>query len=166
MSLSWISIDLVEYIVLLNGSYRDFKEIYNVSSSTARLNNERDRRNRIVNKLTTNKIKKNRVQGFTISKYFVDEGILHRENDLPARITIYSDGTGIFYQDWMIEGILCRFDDKPAVIDIDKTLKREYWYCNGEMHRSIETNLVTGDKYHEFWKMGKRISRVKVNDKN
>ena len=77
-------------------------------------------------------------------EYYV-EGILHRENDLPAKRII--DGKGTLTLKWIIKGILHRDNYLPAVIHHKKNGNiRKQWYENGKLHRSkMSTNYDEHD---------------------
>ena len=57
------------------------------------------------------------------SKYWYQEGKIHRENDKPA--ATFSDGTKIWYK----EGKIHRENNQPAIIYEDGSTK--VWYKNG-----------------------------------
>jgi hypothetical protein len=66
------------------------------------------------------------------TKYWLLDGLIHRDNDLPA--VIYLSGI----QEWYQYGKLHRDNDLPAIIgvhlDIEEHIHKE-WYKNGNLHR-------------------------------
>ena len=73
--------------------------------------------------------------GVVIQEEYYVEGILHRDNDLPAKRVIYCTGTLILK--WIIHGILQRDNYLPAVIFYRPNGNiRKQWYENGKLHRS------------------------------
>lgn len=64
------------------------------------------------------------------------DGLLHRDNDLPAKIRYHSDGV-IMQQTWYQNGQRHREADQPAKIRYyeNKRLRLQRWYVNGRLHR-------------------------------
>ncbi len=70
------------------------------------------------------------------SEVWYRSGVKHRDDDRPAVLRYYSDGT-LFYEAWYRSGVKHREDDGPAVKRYysDGTLFSEAWYRSGVKHR-------------------------------
>ena len=112
MILSVVPIDIVERIVVLTETNRD----YETNCSMIERLKEPQRRERIIEAITKREVDK---EGTVW--YYLDEK-LHRENDKPA--VEYPDGTKV----WYYKGQLYRENDKPAVERADGT---KAWWVNG-----------------------------------
>ncbi len=76
------------------------------------------------------------------------DGVLHRDDDLPA--VIHSDGT----QEWRQHGKLHRDGDKPAYVRADGT--REWWQ-HGKFHREADSPAVIySNGTREWYKNGNK----------
>ena len=123
MLLRVISTDIVERIVILTDSYRDYKTICQLIERLK----ESHRRARIIESMT-----KREVEDEGNILYYLD-GKLHRENDKPA--VEYSDGT----KEWYRKGQLHRENDNPAIEWADGT---KMWYRKGKRHRENDKPAV------------------------
>lgn len=86
---------------------------------------------------------------FGNEQWFDSDGLLHRDNDLPA--VTYRDGT----QEWWVHGKLHRDYDLPAIISCDGIM--EWWY-EGLQHRfgdkpAYYDPLVPAVEYYHFGKL-------------
>ena len=109
MILSVIPIDIVERIVVLTETNRDYKTICDLIERLK----ESQRKERIIEAIT-----KREVDDEGTVWYYLD-GELHRENDKPA--VEYPYGT----KEWWYKGQLHRENDKPAVEWSDGM--KEWW---------------------------------------
>jgi hypothetical protein len=83
-------------------------------------------------------------------KMWIRNGVLHRDNDLPA--VIKADGT----QKWYREGKLFRADDKPNVI----TSVCEFWYNEDEkLHRDNDLPASISSSGYKTWYQNGLIHR-------
>lgn len=76
----------------------------------------------------------------SVERWYDDEGLLHRDNDLPAEIYISKQNDKILIQRWYKHGVLHRDGDLPAVIKVeydDEEVYEKYkiWYKDGLKHR-------------------------------
>ena len=89
--------------------------------------------------------------------YVNDDGLLHRDGDLPA--VINTDGS----QHWFINGFRHRDDDQPAAIYTSESYYNgghQYWFINGELHRdNNQPAVIYGDGSKE-WYVGGKCVRV------
>lgn len=103
----WLSINLIENIVLLNGSYKDYKQIMQLIPKL----NELKRRERIVVKLTILEKHVMIIRPRYVERKYKVDGLLHRENNLPAYegfLPSCSDGYGWTMEphcEWWYEGV-------------------------------------------------------------
>lgn len=81
-------------------------------------------------------------------RYWYKHGLLHRDNDLPAR---ESNGT---YQ-WYFNGALHRDGDKPAIVIVDTGI--QIWYLHGNFYRRGAPTIIN--------KSGKIVSYLEDNNK-
>ena len=140
MLLRVIPKDIVERIVILTDSYRDYKTICQLIERLK----DPQRRARIIESITKREVDK---EGNIL--YYLD-GKLHRENDKPA--IEWADGTKSW---WYRKGQHHRENDKPAVEWAHGT--KEWWY-KGQLHRENGKPAVEGvDGMKEWWVNGKRI---------
>ena len=112
MLIECLPIDIVERIVILTETKRDYETICQLIE---RLKESR-RRERIIESIT-----KRNVDDEGTVWYYLDEK-LHRENDKPA--VEYPDGTKV----WYYKGQLYRENDKPVIERADGTKE---WWVNG-----------------------------------
>lgn len=86
--------------------------------------------------------------------YVNDDGLLHRDGDLPA--VINTDGS----QHWFRNGRRHRDNDQPAAIYTSESFYNgsQYWYINGELHRdNNQPAVIYGDGSKEWYVDGKRV---------
>ena len=79
------------------------------------------------------------IDQFGTQRWYNSDGLLHRDNDLPA--VIKANG----YQEWRINGALHRDNDKPAIIYPDSS---QEWYINGKRHRDNDLPAVIADGHN------------------
>lgn len=72
----------------------------------------------------------------TVNQFWYKNGLLHRDNDLPA--VIGHDGTQMWYQD----GRQHRGDDKPAIVRFNGS---RLWLVNGQQHRDNGPAVIHPD---------------------
>ena len=75
-------------------------------------------------------------------RWYNNNDLLHRDNDLPAVIT--ANGS----QHWFINGKRHRDNDLPAIIYADG---RQHWYINGEIHRDNDLPAVITENGNQEW---------------
>jgi hypothetical protein len=85
------------------------------------------------------------------NEYWYKNGKLHRDNDLPAAISLRS-------KCWYKNGLLHRDNDLPAV-----TSPNGYqgWYKNGEFHRDNDLPAVIYPNGTQIWCINGKIYRQK-----
>ncbi len=112
-------------------------------------------------------------------QFWYQNGVVHRDNDLPAIIDKYGnkqwyqngehhrdhDKPAIEYANgdkkWFQNGELHRDNDLPAV----EGAYGKAWYKNGVLHRDnglpaiISINYDDGNKKEEYWEHGKQITQ-------
>jgi hypothetical protein len=69
-------------------------------------------------------------------EWYDEDGKLHRDNDLPARITFNKNI--IFKEEWYLHGLLHRKENKPAIIQYREgtnDILWSEWLLNGARHR-------------------------------
>jgi hypothetical protein len=77
--------------------------------------------------------------------------ILHRRNDLPARI-VYDEFGGYDELEWCVYGETHRDGDKPAKIMYKKgILTTECWFKNGIMHRDNGPAWINHNNGYRMW---------------
>jgi hypothetical protein len=76
------------------------------------------------------------------TKQWYQNGLLHRDNDLPAMI--YSNGSKCWYQN----DLRHRDNDLPAVIYFNGN---QYWYQNGLHHRDNDLPAVIQPNGAQYW---------------
>ena len=113
MLLRAIPIDIVERVVILTDSYRDYKTICQLIERLK----ESQRRAKMIEAIT-----KRYVDNEGRVRYRMDDK-LHRENDKPA----IEDADGM--KEWYYKGKLHRENDKPAIENADGTKE---WWLNGK----------------------------------
>jgi len=90
------------------------------------------------------------------SEHWCKDGLLHRENDLPAVIS--PDGSKY----WYIENKLHRDNDLPAVILADG---RQYWYKEGKSHRDNGPAIIWHNGIKEYYLNDKKVLEEEVMGK-
>ena len=133
MLLRAIPIDIVERIVILTETNRDYEAMCELIERLK----EPQRRMRIIESITKREVDELR----TVSYYL--DGKLHRENDKPA--VERADGT----KEWWYNGRLHRENDKPAIECADGS---KYWFYRGKLHRENDNPaIVEADGTKEWW---------------
>ena len=166
MLLRAIPIDIVERVVILTDSYRDYKTICQLIERLK----ESQRRAKIIEAITKREVDK---EGTVL--YYLD-GKLHRENDKPA--VEHANGTKSWWykgelhrendkpsvewpagrKDWYRKGQRHRENDKPAYEDVDGT--KEWWY-NGQRHRENDKPAVEWSDGTKMWYYEGHFLRIK-----
>jgi len=95
---------------------------------------------------------------YITSQYWYDtNGKLHRDDDLPAVIFWFFDGTHHpSHMQWYQHGILTRVDDKPTTIQNDRNgnISQQEWNeagFQGKLHRETGPARIYANGEVEFW---------------
>jgi hypothetical protein len=123
----------------------------------------------IINKLDKNnnvivtKIRKTYENNILITiEYFNYKDELHRDEDEPAIIHHYHDGS-CMKKVWYQNGKKHRDGDEPAEINYDSSLLK-IWYKNGKRHRDNDLPAIirqetNGKLYYEEWYQNDKLHR-------
>lgn len=85
--------------------------------------------------------------------------LLHRDNDLPAIEKTNGD------KEWYQNGLFHRDNDLPAIISSNKGFTIEEWYQNGKCHRNNGYAMIdTEFKENEYYICGINISKKTFNN--
>lgn len=100
------------------------------------------------------------------SEWFNENGLRHRDSDLPAIISYYNNGE-IDYMDFYQHGMRHRDEDLPAFViyNRDGSIAREAWWTHGKLFRfpmngEMLPNMViyeNGKIICEWWANGKKV---------
>jgi hypothetical protein len=95
---------------------------------------------------------KNKIYDVVSGKYFFEKNKLHRDDDLPAKITANGD------QFWYQRGVLHREGDLPAVMFANG---KQMWFQEGEIHRDHDLPAEVMPNGTQCWyKRGKLQERM------
>ena len=132
MLLELLSIDIVERIVVLTDTNRDYETICQLIERLK----ESHRRKRIIEAITKREVDKEGTVRYRL------DGKLHRENDKPA--VECADGM----RSWYCKGQLHRDNDKPAYEDVDG---EKIWFYNGQRHRENDKPAIEKADGTKMW---------------
>jgi antitoxin component YwqK of YwqJK toxin-antitoxin module len=89
----------------------------------------------------------------TISVTFTN-GIIHSDNDEPARIIHYNGSMASIEKQWYKNGELHRENDLPAILKTNELIRNsnsQIWYKNGKKHRDNDLPAEIYDNGTQFW---------------